>query len=410
MFPIETIRSHFPALQRTVNGQQVIHADNPGGTQVPRVVAEAMSDYLLHRNANVHGGFLTSQLTDETVAGARLAVADLLNAPSPNEIVFGNNMTSLTFQLMHAIARTWEPGGEVLLTNLDHDANYSPWLNLAQVGAEVREVSVRPEDCTLNLDEFEAHLSAQTRLVAVGHASNAAGTINPLDKIIPMVRALAPNAAVFVDAVQSVPHIPVDVQALGCDFLAASSYKFYGPHAGMLWGRYELLEQLPSYKVRPADANPPDKFETGTKNHEGLAGVTAAVNYLASLSPTHEADRRTRLRDAMGRMQSYEQGLSEQLIRGLTSIPDLRFYGIRDLDRLDERVPTVMVNLKGRTPQDVAERLAEEGIFCWSGHYYALNLIEALELVPHGALRIGLAHYNTPEEVDRLVETLEGLL
>ncbi len=224
-----------------------------------------------------------------------------------------------------------------------------------------------------------------------------------------MVRALAPGALIFVDAVQSVPHLPVDVQALGVDFLACSSYKFFGPHCGILWGRHELLDRLPPYKVRPADGTPPDKFETGTKNHEGLAGIAAAVEYLASLAPDAGAGRRERLRQAMQEIQSYEQGLSRSLIRGLVGIPGLRFYGIREAERVYERVPTVVVTLDGQTPQQTAARLAAEGIFCWAGHYYALNLIEQLGLVPYGALRIGLTHYNTADEVDRLVETLAAL-
>jgi cysteine desulfurase family protein (TIGR01976 family) len=409
MLNVHAIREQFPALQRTLNGHPVIYADNPGGTQVPRSVADAMSDYLLNRNANVHGGFVTSQLTDETVNEARMAMADLLNAPSPDEIVFGANMTSLTFQMMHALARNIQPGDEVIVTVLDHDANYTPWITLAQFGATVHQVKLNREDVTLNLDDFQRYLSPNTRVVAFGHASNAVGTINPAQRLVEMVRAAAPQALIYIDAVQSVPHIPVDVQALGCDFLACSSYKFFGPHMGILWGRYEVLDSLLAYKVRPAPPNPPDKFESGTKNHEGMAGVTAAVNYLASLGANGAGSRRDQLRQAMEAIQEHEQGLSYRLIRGLTAMPGVHFYGIQDVERLDERVPTVAINLEGQVPQIVANTLAQRGIFCWAGHYYALEVIEELGLVPDGAVRLGLTHYNTEEEVDRILETLDGL-
>lgn len=408
MLDVAAVRGQFPALGRTQNDQPVIYADNPGGTQVPRTVAEAVSDYLLHRNANVHGGFATSWLTDETVDDARAAMADLLNAPSPREIVFGANMTSLTFKVMHALARSLRPGDEVVVTMLDHDANYAPWITLLEHGAHVRQAKILRDDVTLDLDHFEQQLTPQTRLVAFGHASNAVGTLNPVREMVQMVRAKSPDALVFVDAVQSVPHVPVDVQALGCDLLACSSYKFFGPHAGILWGRYEVLDGLMAYKVRPAPATPPDKWESGTKNHEGMAGVTAAVNYLASLAPGGD-DRRARLRTAMAAIQEYEQSLSYRLIRGLTAMPNVHFYGIQDVERLDERVPTVAINLEGQIPQIVANALSERGIFCWAGHYYALEVIEELGLVPDGALRLGLAHYNTADEVDRILETLESL-
>jgi cysteine desulfurase family protein (TIGR01976 family) len=409
MLDVAKVREQFPALQRTISGQPVIYADNPGGTQVPRLVAEAVSDYLLHRNANVHGGFVTSRLTDETVQEAREAMADLLNAPSPDEIVFGANMTSLTFKLMHAFARSIQPGDEVVVTVLDHDANYTPWVTLMEHGAHVRQVKLRREDVTLDLQSLEEQLTPQTRLVAFGHASNAVGTINPVQQMVEMVRAKAPEALIFVDAVQSVPHVPVDVQALGCDFLACSSYKFFGPHMGILWGRYEVLNALRAYKVRPAPATPPDKWESGTKNHEGMAGVTAAVNYLASLAPNGAGTRREQLPQAMAAIQEYEQGLSYRLIRGLSAMPNVHFYGIQDVERLDERVPTVAINLEGKVPQIVANALSERGIFCWAGHYYALEVIEELGLAPDGALRLGLAHYNTTDEVDRILEALQAL-
>lgn len=401
-------RHHFPALQREHRGQPVLYADNPGGTQVPQQVADAMADYLLHRNANVHGGFATSDLTDETVAGARAAMADLLNAPSPESIVFGPNMTSLTFQVAHAFGRTVAEGDEIIITRLDHDANYTPWLTLAEQGATVHQIPLRPEDVTLDVEALLATLSARTRLVALGHASNAVGTLTPLATLIPQIRQQAPEALIFVDAVQSVPHLPVDVQALDADLLVCSAYKFFGPHVGILSGKAGPLAELPVYKVRASSAEAPDRWETGTKNHEGLAGVTAAVDYLAGHG-TGET-RRERLADAMARIQQYEQTLSAQLIAGLQGIPTLRLWGISDAARLHERVPTVALTSERHTPQALSARLAAEGIFAWAGHYYALEVMESLDLVPHGALRLGLAHYNTPDEVDRLVETLATLV
>jgi cysteine desulfurase family protein (TIGR01976 family) len=409
MLDSATIRAQFPALQRTYNGQSVIYADNPGGTQVPQSVADAMSDYLLHRNANVHGTFLTSKLTDETIESARSAMADLLNAPSTTELVFGANMTTLTFQVMHSLARTLQHGDEVVVTTLDHDANYTPWMTLLEHGAHVRQVPFNVEDGTLDQEQFVASLNERTRIVAFGHASNALGTLSPVTEMVKIVRAHAPNALIFIDAVQSVPHVPVDVQAIGADMLACSAYKFFGPHMGILWGRSDLLAQLPAYKVRPAYATAPDKFETGTKNHEGMAGVAAAVNHLAGLVPENGNSRRERLKRAMRAVQAHEQELSRRLLRGLTANPNVTVYGLKDIERVGERVPTVAINLKGVNPEQVAHHLAEEGIFCWSGHYYALEVMEGLGLVPHGALRLGFAHYNTPEEVDRVVETISGI-
>jgi cysteine desulfurase family protein (TIGR01976 family) len=410
------IRPHFPALARTVAGQPVIYADNPGGTQVPRMVPEAMADYLLHRNANTHGAFVTSHLTDETITAARLAMADLINAPSPDEIVFGPNMTTLTFGLSRAIGQLLQPGDEIVVTVLDHDANITPWTSLRERGVVIRQVDIHPEDVTLDRESLAAQLSPRTRLVALGHASNAVGTINPLAQVIPMIRSVAPDAMIFVDAVQSVPHLPVNVQVMGCDFLVASSYKFFGPHLGILWGRYALLDSLPAYKVRPADETPPGKFETGTKNHEGLAGLIAAINYLDSLAPPGSPtdsdstfSRRSRLHAAMQSIQRYEQELSRHLIRGLSAMPGVRLYGINDLDRVQQRVPTVAISVEGKTPWQLAEGLAAQGIFAWHGNYYALGLMERLGLEPNGALRLGLVHYNTVVEIDRLLEVLDEL-
>lgn len=409
MLDLAAIRAQFPALQRNYKGQSVIYADNPGGTQVPQSVADAISDYLLHRNANVHGAFLTSKLTDDTIEEARAAMADLLNAPSTTELVFGANMTTLTFQMMHALARTLHKGDEVVVTTLDHDANYTPWMTLLEHGAHLHQVPFNPADGTLAQEKFVAALNERTRIVAFGHASNALGTLNPVAEMVQLVRTHAPNALVYVDAVQSVPHVPVDVQAIGADMLVCSAYKFFGPHMGILWGRSDLLAQLPAYKVRPAYATAPDKFETGTKNHEGMAGVTAAVNHLAGLVPAAGESRRAQLRRAMSAVQAHEQELSRRLLRGLNANPNVTVYGLKDLERVEERVPTVAMNLKGVAPERLAQQLAEEGIFCWSGHYYALEVMETLGLVPNGAVRLGFAHYNSPEEVDRVVETISSM-
>lgn len=408
MVDVGASRRHFPALEREINGQPVIYADNPGGTQVPQMVADAVSRYLLHANANTHGAFLTSRLTDETVAEARRAMADLLNAPSPDEIIFGANMTTLTFALSRAIGRLLVPGDEIVATLLDHDGNYSPWAALAERGIVLRQADITLEDVTLDLDSLARQLSRRTRVVAIGHASNAVGTINPIGRIVGMVRAVAPEAIVYVDAVQSVPHLPVDVQALGCDLLVCSSYKFFGPHQGIAWGRYDLLDRLPAYKIRPADPWPPEKFETGTKAFELMAGVTAAVNYLGALRGT-VGSRRERLRGTMASIRGYEQQLSARLLSGLQSIPGVTIYGIADRQRLDERLPTVALTIAGTSPEELAASLGEHGIFAWHGNYCAINVMERLGLEPQGALRLGLVHYNTVEEVDRMVETLEEI-
>ncbi|HBY97994.1 MAG: cysteine desulfurase-like protein [Ardenticatenaceae bacterium] len=408
MLDVAAARSHFPALHREMNRQPVIYADNPGGTQVPKIVADAVAGHLLECNANSHGAFLTSHLTDQVVAEARRAMADLLNAPSPDEMIFGPNMTTLTFGLSRAIGRLLNPGDEIIITTLDHDANYSPWAALAERGAILRQVDINLEDVTLDLASLERQLSPRTRVVAFGHASNAVGTINPVHRIVEMVRAVVPEAIIYVDAVQSVPHIPIDVQALGCDLLVCSSYKFFGPHQGIAWGRYELLDRLPAYKVRPADPEPPEKFETGTKAFELMAGVSAAVDYLASLGGVTD-NRREYLRRVMRSIAEYEQQLSARLISGLKTIPGVTLYGITDLDRLHARVPTVALTSAGTSPEMLATRLGEQGVFAWHGNYYAINLMERLGLEPEGALRLGLAHYNTVEEVDRLLETLEEI-
>jgi cysteine desulfurase family protein (TIGR01976 family) len=399
-------RQQFSALQQEVNGETAVYLDGPGGTQVPQGVIAAMSTYLTQGGSNTGGPFLTSQRSDAIVTAARAAVADLLNA-RPQEIAFGQNMTSLTFSLSRALARRWQPGDEIIVTNLDHDANITPWLLAAEErGVTVRWLDFDPADCTLYLDQLPDLLNEKTRLLAITAASNAVGTIPDITKATQLAHAA--GALVYVDAVHYTPHGPLDVQAIGCDFLACSSYKWFGPHTGVLYGKYDLLEDLTAYKVRPAPAHTPGKWETGTQSFESLAGVTAAVDYLAQLG--EGSDRRSRLRSAMQRIKQYEQTISERFLEGATAVSGLKLYGISDIERLDERTPTFAVSLAGYTPQQVATRLGEQGIFVWSGHYYAVAVMERLGLLDQGGLvRIGFVHYNTLDEVDRVLNALEAM-
>ncbi len=401
------LRAQFPALQQTVNGKTAVFLDGPGGTQSPQSVIEAMSGYLSYGSSNLGGPFLTSRHADDVVQQARLAMADLLNARRPEEIVFGQNMTSLTFHMSRAISRTWQPGDEIILTRIDHDANISPWLMAAEDrGVTVKWLDFRPEDCTLNLSSLPGLLSEKTRLLAISYASNAVGTITDVAKAVSMAHAV--GAWVYVDSVHYAPHGPVDVQALDCDFLACSVYKFFGPHTGVLYGKYELLDNLTAYKVRPSSKTPPGKWETGTQSFESLAGVMAAIEYLASLGPGET--RRERLVNGMTAVKQMEMSLSERFLRGATAVAGLRVYGITDLERLDERTPTFAVSLEGFTPAQVAEKLGEQGIFVWDGHYYAIAVMERLGLLEKGGLvRIGFVHYNTPDEVDQVLAALAAL-
>lgn len=417
LFAPTLVRAQFPALSLTHAGQPVVFFDNPGGTQVPERVIEAVGRYYRRQNANVGGAFETSRQTDTVVRGAREAMADLLNAPGPETIVFGANMTSLTFHLARSIGEFLTCGDEIIVTNLDHDANVAPWLDLRTVGAEIRVVDVRTEDCTLDLETFRAALSDRTRLVAITHASNAVGTVPEVAVLTRLAQEA--GALVFVDAVQFAPHGPIDVQALGCDFLVCSAYKFFGPHVGILYGKTEHLVGLTPHKVRPAKNEVPYRWETGTLNHEGLAGVAAAVDYLREIGeqfgePFLEAyrqknysGRRLTLKAAMRAIQEYEQSLSAHLLAGLTAIPDVTMYGLTDPSRLSERVPTVAFTWPRLSPRATAEYLGAQGICCWSGNYYALRLMERLGLEAEGgAVRIGCAHYNTHEEIDRLLALL----
>jgi cysteine desulfurase family protein (TIGR01976 family) len=406
MFDVTSLRRQFPSLQRTVNGRTPVFLDGPGGTQVPQRVLDAMVHYLTTCNANHGGVFTTSRESDRVLHEAHAAAADLLNAPSPDEIVFGANMTTLTLQLSRAAGRTWKPGERVLVTRLDHDANVRPWALAARdAGAEVDFLDFRPEDCTLDLDDLARRLGPRVRLVAVGCASNAVGTVNDVRAIARLAHDA--GAMVFLDAVHYAPHGPIDVREWGCDFLACSAYKFFGPHVGVLWGRRELLEALPAYKLRPAPDTLPDRWMTGTQNHEGLAGVTAAVDYLADVGTG--VTRRERLRSALEAIRAYERELARRLLAGLAERPRFRVLGLTRPEALDGRVPTVALTAD-RTPEEMARHLAEREIYAWNGNMYALELSERLGLEGGGGfLRLGLVHYNTAEEVDRTLRALDEL-
>lgn len=412
-------RHHFPSLAVELGGQPVVYLDNPGGTQVPQICIDGIAAYLTSANANTHGEFLTSHRTDSLLHEARAAMADFLGAADPREIVFGANMTTLTFAISRAIGRTLQRGDEVVVTTLDHDANVAPWQALAEErGVVIRQVDIDPATCTLDMADLRAKIGERTKLVAVGYASNAVGTINDVATVVQWAREA--GALSYIDAVQYAPHAPIDVQALGCDFLACSSYKFFGPHLGIVYGRLELLEQLAAYKVRPADDAAPAKWETGTQNHECLAGLVGTLDYLAGIGRDHldryaqafpgMTGRRLELHVAMAAMQDYERGLAAQLLAGLATLPGVRIYGLTAPADMARRVPTVALTLAGHTPRDVARALGERGIFTWNGNYYALNLMERLGLEESGgALRIGLAHYNTADEVDRLLAALREI-
>ena len=409
------VREQFPSLKR-----RAIFLDNPGGTQIAQQSLDRITDYLLHHNANHEGAFATSIESDAILAEAHTTMADLLNAARPDEIVFGANMTSLTLHISRSIARTWSPGDEIVVTRLDHDANITPW-NLAarDRGVNVRWVDFNPEDGKLNLEDLQQALEKKPRLLAVGYASNALGTINPLDQIIPMAHAA--GALVYVDAVQYAPHGLIDVQALDCDFLVCSAYKFFGPHAGILYGRYDLLDELTAYKVRPASNEPPGKFETGTQNYEGIAGVLGAVEYLDWVGATFGGEflaqyagrnqgRRLRLKQAMSAIRAYEFEISRLMLDILAETPGVKLYGPNEPDKLEGRVPTFSFTLEGWRPRQLAEALAEEDIFTWDGNYYALAVTERLGLEESGGmLRAGPVHYNTLEEIERFGQVLGRL-
>jgi cysteine desulfurase family protein (TIGR01976 family) len=404
------IRGQFPALAQAVAGRPAIFFDGPGGTQVPQRVIDAISSYLTSSNANLHGAFATSARTDEIFVEAHEAMADLLGCDA-DEVVFGPNMTTLTFAISRAIGRELRPGDEIVVTRLDHDANVAPWHALAEQGVVIRTADIDMEDCTLDMADLARQINDRTRLVAVGYASNAVGTINDVAEVVRLAHAA--GALAFIDAVHYAPHGPIDVRALGCDFLACSPYKFFGPHSGVVYGKREQLTRLQPYKVRPSPDETPYRWETGTQNHEAMAGVTAAIEYLAELGRTTNDDhqpRRAALLAAMHTIQQYERSLIEHMIAGLLTIPGLTFYGISDPAHFANRTPTVAIRIDGHSPRAIARYLGERGIFVWDGNYYALSLTERLGIEPSGGMvRIGLMHYNTAEEVDRLLAALGAL-
>ena len=411
---VAALRDHFPALARTLGDRPVAYLDGPGGTQVTRECIDAMTSYLERSNANHGGAFVASVETDAILDEAHAATADFLGAADPDEIAFGPNMTTLTFAMSRALGRDIGRGDEIVVTRLDHDANVAPWLAMAEDrGATVRWLELAQDGAALDLDGLDDVLTDRTRVVAVGLASNALGTITDVRRVTDAAHAV--GAIAYVDAVHAAPHLPIDVQALGADLLACSPYKFFAPHLGALYGRRELLERLSAYRVRPAGGKLPGKWETGTQNHEAIAGLLGTYRYLEMVGSAYgdasaTDDRRTKLRAAMTAVRLHERVLAAGTLDRLATVPGLRVHGITDRARLDERVPTFSVTVGGRHPRTLAEHLASRAISTWDGDFYAWELVRALGLDEAGGLlRIGLVHYNTLDEVDRLVEALREL-
>jgi len=414
-FDLAKIRRQFPALHGGA-----LYLDNPGGTQAAKNCLDGVMDYMIESNANHGGAFRTARESDAVIHKARTAMAEFLNAARAEEIVFGQNMTSLTFHLSRSLARRLQPGDGIVVTRLDHDANISPWLLIAEDrGLNVHWVEFRPEDGTLDLDTLKAALDKRPKLVAFGYASNSLGTVNPAAEITALAHKA--GALVFIDAVHYAPHGPIDVQALGCDFLACSAYKFFGPHLGILYGRYDLLDELFAYKVRPAPDALPGRFETGTQNHEAISGLLGTLEYLEwvgrQFGTDREAefsarfkDRALHLKTAMAAIRAYETGLSHALFKALRSVPDATVYGLADESRFAHRVPTFSFRLKNLSPRHVAEKLDADGIYVYDGHYYALEVTKRLGVHESGGMvRAGAVHYNTLEEIERFGKALHRL-
>jgi cysteine desulfurase family protein (TIGR01976 family) len=410
---VGAVRAQFPALGRRHDGAPVVHLDGAAGSQVPVRVIDAVAGYMAASNANTEGVFATSRETDAMLAEGRRAMADFLAAEDPDSVVFGASASALLLALSRSMARTWRDGDEVVVTQLDHDANVAPWLLAARdAGARVRKVRLRPEDTALDLQDMAAAIGRRTRLVAFTAASNATGTMPPVAEITAMAHEV--GAEVVVDAVHYAPHRAVDVAAWGCDYTVCSAYKFFGPHVGVLWGRRESLERLPIYNLRPAGEELPGSWTFGTLNHEGIAGVTAAVDYLAALGLSAAgisaaSPRRSALEAAYRRIAHHEQALCRRLLAGLASLPAIRVWGIADPVRAAERAPTVSFTHSRLAPVEVATFLADHGVYAWHGNYFALEVSLALGREPAGMVRVSLLHYNTADEVDRLLSLLADL-
>lgn len=414
-FHAKDIRPMFPSiLWEADDGTLPVFLDNPAGTQVPKMVMDAVTEYYMTMNANSGAAFATSQRNDAMVEGTRQRTADFINASSKDEIVIGPNMTTLNFALSRAIGKTLSAGDEIVVTRMDHDANVSPWLRMAEDGGlEIKWVDINTEDCTLDMGSLEEALTEKTKLVATVHASNAVGTVNPVQQVAGMAHAV--GAYHIVDAVQSAPHVPIDVQAIGCDFLLCSSYKFYGPHLGIMWGRKALLEELPAYKVRPSKDKAPNRWENGTPSYETFNALSACLDYWEMLGekfgdadlPQYEG-RRLKMKQAMIAVQEYERGLVSRLIDGLLATDGVTIAGITDKDRYDVRVPTVAFVKAGYTSDEIAAHLAKHHIYCWSGNYYAVEIMARLNR-PEGMVRIGIGQYNTVEEIDHLLDIVKAL-
>ena len=389
----------------------MVFLDGPGGTQVPQMVIDAISEYLSRNNANTGGAYFTSHATDQMMAEARSAMADFLNC-EPDEIVFGANMTTLTFAMSRALGRELGPGDEIVLTLLDHDANFSPWKALEEKGVTVRTVKFKEDDCTLDMDDLAAKITNRTRIVAVGYASNAVGTVNDVAEVVRLARRA--GALSYIDAVHYAPHGLIDARGLDCDFLVCSTYKFFGPHMGVLYGKREHLKRVRPYKVRPNTDNIPNCWEWGTLNHECIAGIKACVDYWEELGRHLKPDAGTR-RDAIvaahAAIHQHERRMLEKMMAGLLAIPGLKLYGIRDPKRFDQRCATFVVRVEGHTPLELSTKLGKRGFFTWDGNYYALNVTEQLDVERLGGfLRIGLVHYNTMEEVEGLLAALRQIV
>jgi cysteine desulfurase family protein (TIGR01976 family) len=410
MVDLSHVRSAFPALAREQDGRPVVFVDAPGGSHVPEAVIEAIAGYLRSSNANTHGAFATSEETDGVIADAHRAAADLLHA-DPDEVVFGPNSTTLLLAFSRSVARTLAPGDEVVVTRFDHDANVRPWILAAEdAGATVRWADLHKEDVTLDVRSLVAVLSERTKVAAFSLASNAVGSITPAADLVRLIRGRSPEALVCVDGVHLAQHRSVDVRAIGADVAVCSPYKVFGPHLGVLFGRRELLTALRPYKLRPASEESPSRWETGTQNHEGFAGFVAAMDYLAGLTGAGGPRRQQVAAAFREAIVPWEAELSRRFLEGLATLPHVRLFGIADPAMVDMRTPTFAVRVGDQHPLDTAKALAERGIYVWDGHYYAIELMERLGLLETGgAVRIGFCHYNTPAEVDRVLETLASL-